>query len=179
MKFTLKPKPPFNFDLLWKFYVWEKPSPEIYGDEIWKRALRLNGKLFPVKIKSVGTTEKPKIEVEILSEVDKAEAEKLKEKIKWICNFQMDLEELYSFMQKDKKLKDLKEKLYGLKPANYATVFEGIVKTIIQQQISLIGSMHITSRLIQKFGEKVKVGEEVFYEFPSPKTLAEVSSAKL
>jgi hypothetical protein len=29
MKLLLKPKPPFDFDLLWKFYAWGKPSPEI------------------------------------------------------------------------------------------------------------------------------------------------------
>ena len=139
----------------------------------------MDNKLFPVKIKSVGTIEKPKIEVETFSKIDKTKVKKLKEKIKWIFNSQMDLRELYSFMERDKKLKILKDKLYGLKPANYATVFEGVVKTIIQQQISLIGSMHITSRLILKFGEKVNIGKEMFYEFPSPETLSEVPLVKL
>jgi DNA-3-methyladenine glycosylase II len=91
----------------------------------------------------------------------------------------MDLEGLYHFMEKDIKLRRIKERLYGLKPANYATVFEGVVKTIIQQQISLIGSMHITTRLILKFGEKVKVEEEMFYEFPSPEALVEASLTEL
>ncbi|MBU1202190.1 MAG: hypothetical protein KJ583_07425 [Nanoarchaeota archaeon] len=179
MKFILKPKAPFDFDLLWKFYAWGKPSPEIYENGVWRRALNLDSKLFPVKIKSVGTTGKPKLEVEILSEISKAEIKKLKEKIQWIFNSQMDLKELYSFLDKDKKLKTLLKKLYGLKPANYATVFEGVVKTIIQQQISLIGSMHITSRLISEFGEKTEVAKECFYEFPSPEALARVPSAKL
>jgi DNA-3-methyladenine glycosylase II len=65
--------------------------------------------------------------------------------------------------------------LYGLKPPNYATVFEGVVKTIIQQQISLIGSMYIITRLILKSGERVNVGGEYFYEFPSPEALANMS----
>ncbi|MEW6529177.1 MAG: hypothetical protein AB1391_04770 [Candidatus Micrarchaeota archaeon] len=179
MKFALKPKAPFNFDLLWKFFAWEKSSPEIYENGIWRRTLRLDSKLFPVKIKSIGTVEKPKLDVEILSEVSKTQVKRLKEKINWIFNSQMNLKELYYFMERNKKLKTLKEKLYGLKPANYATVFEGIVKTIIQQQISLIGSMHVTSRLIQRFGEKVKVEEKMFYEFPPPDSLVEASLTEL
>ncbi|MEW6095808.1 MAG: hypothetical protein AB1567_04685, partial [bacterium] len=111
--------------------------------------------------------------------VSKTQVKRLKEKIEWIFNSQMDLEELYCFMGKDKKLQKLKERLYGLRPANYATVFEGVVKTIIQQQISLSGSMHITSRLIHRFGEKINLEKEVFYEFPSPESLAESSLTEL
>jgi len=179
MKFVLKPKSPFNFDLLWKFFAWKDPSPEIYESGVWKRALRLDKILFPIRVESVGTVEKPKLDVEILSEVSEIQVKRLKEKIEWIFNSRMDLEELYRVMEQDEKLKEIKERLYGLKPANYATVFEGVVKTIIQQQISLIGSMHITSRLILKFGEKTKVGKEMFYEFPSPNSLTEVSLIEL
>jgi len=179
MKFALKPKPPFDFNLLWKFYAWKDPSPEIYESRVWNRALRVNKTLFPVRVESVGTVEKPKLDVEILSEINETQVKRLKENMEWIFNSQMDLRELYCFMEKDKKLKRLKNRLYGLKPANYATVFEGVVKTIIQQQISLTGSMHITTRLILKFGEKVKVKEDVFYEFPSPDSLAKASLTEL
>lgn len=179
MKFVLNPKPPFDFDLLWKFYAWKDPSPEIYKRGVWNRALQVDGVLFPVRAESVGTVEKPKLDVEILLEANETHVKKLKRRIEWIFNSQMDLSELYRFMEKDKKFKRLKDRLYGLKPANYATVFEGVVKTIIQQQISLIGSMHITTRLILKFGEKVKVEEERFYEFPSPDSLAEASLTEL
>jgi hypothetical protein len=129
MKFILKPKPPFDFELLWKFYAWEKPSPEIYEKGIWRRALEMDKILFPVGVKSIGTIENPKLEVEILSEVSESQIKRLKERIEWIFNSKMDLKELYEFMDKDERLKILKEKLYGLKPANYATVFEGVVKT--------------------------------------------------
>lgn len=179
MKFVLKPKSPFDFDLLWKFYAWKDPSPEIYEKGKWSRALRVDKIIFPVRVESVGTVEKPRLDVEIFSEVNETQIKKLKDRIEWIFNSQMDLEELYRFMEKDEKLKKLKERLYGLKPANYATVFEGVVKTIIQQQISLSGSMHITSKLIQRFGEKMKIERKEFYEFPSPDSFSESSLTEL
>ena len=82
-------------------------------------------------------------------------------------------------MEKDPILRKLKQKFYGLRPFRYATVFEGIIKSIIQQQISLIVSMHMTHRLIERFGDRVKVGKEEFYEFPSPNSLSNASIEEL
>ncbi|MEN4006361.1 MAG: hypothetical protein PQ964_03255, partial [Methanobacteriaceae archaeon] len=81
MKFILKPKSPFDFDLLWKFYAWKEPSPEIYESGVWNRALRVDKTLFPVRVESVGTVEKPKLDVEILSEANETQIKRLKERI--------------------------------------------------------------------------------------------------
>jgi DNA-3-methyladenine glycosylase II len=171
MKFTFYPRPPFNFNLL-KFFAWKEPSPEIYGENTWRRGLRINKEIFPVKVKSLGSVESPKLEAEIFSDIGKEQAWALRKKIEWIFNSHLDLRELYSFMERDRKLKEVRDRLYGLKPYNYSTVFEGVIKSIIQQQISLIGSMYIIARLINRFGEKVKIGKDVFYEFPSAESLA-------
>jgi DNA-3-methyladenine glycosylase II len=39
--------------------------------------------------------------------------------------------------------------------------------------------MHITSRLISEFGERVEIGKESFYEFPSPQRLSRASFEKI
>jgi len=176
MKFILKPKPPYNFDLHLKAFSFSRPQPDVYENGVWKRALRLDsGRIVPVKVKLIGTTEKPRLEVIILKRVSKEAIKELKDKLSWILNTETDLADLYNFMDKDSVLREVKQKLYGLKAFNYSTVFEGLIKSIIQQQISLIGSMYITNRLIERFGEKVKVGKETYYEFPSHESLAEAS----
>jgi DNA-3-methyladenine glycosylase II len=180
MKFILKPKSPYNFDLHLKAFSFNKPQPEVYENGIWKRALRLNsGKIIPIKVKSIGLIEEPKLEVIILKKIEKKERKELEDKLSWILNTKTDLADLYNFMDKDPVLREVKRKLCGLKAFNYSTVFEGLIKSIIQQQISLIGSMYITNRLIERFGEKVKIGDEIYYEFPSPESLAETSLAIL
>lgn len=180
MKFTLKPISPYNFDLHLKAFSFHKPQPEIYENGIWRRALRLNsGRITPVKVKSTGSNEKPKLEVTIPEKIEKKEKKELIDKLSWILNTKTDLADLYSFMDKDPVLREVKQKLYGLKAFNYSTVFEGLIKSIIQQQISVVGSMYITNRLIEGFGDKVKIGKEIYYEFPSPESLAEASLADL
>lgn len=159
-----------------KTFSFHKPQPEIYENSVWKRALKLDsGKLIPVEVKPVGTTEKPKLEVKILRRIDREDRKELKDKLSWILNTKTDLADLYKFMDKDPVLREVKQKLYGLRAFNYSTVFEGLIKSIIQQQISLVGSMHITNRLIERFGEEVKVDNEIYYEFLSPESLARAS----
>jgi len=127
----------------------------------------------------LGNVEKPRLEVNVSNRIDEKEKREIKNKLSWIFSTKTDLKELYTFMDRDPTLKEVKQKLYGLRPFNYSTVFEGIIKSIIQQQISLIGSMYITSRLVERFGDKVQVGEEVYYEFPSPNSLASASIDEL
>jgi len=180
MKFILKPKSPYNFDLHLKAFSFNKPQPEVYENGVWKRALRLNsGRIIPARVKSIGSNEKPKLEVIIPEKVEKTEKKELVDRLSWILNTRTDFADLYSFMDEDPVLREVKQKLYGLKAFNYSTVFEGLIKSIIQQQISVIGSMYITNRLIERFGDKVKIGNEIYCEFPSPESLAEASAADL
>lgn len=173
MKFILKPKPPYDFTQHLEFFSFDKPLPEVYENGVWKRALRLESKkLLPLKVRMLGDVEKPRLEVSIFNRINEKERLEIKNKLCWIFSTEEDLAELYAFMDKDAVLKEVKRRLYGLRPFKYSTVFEGIIKSIIQQQISLIGSMYITSRLIERFGDKVQIEKEEFYEFPSPNSLS-------
>ena len=180
MKLLLKPKPPYDFALHLKFFGFDRPTPELYKNGIWKRALRLkSGKLIALKVGMLGNVEKPRVEISVFNEIDEKEKREIKSKLSWIFSTEKDLKESYTFMDGDHILKRVKQKLYGLRPFNYSTVFEGVIKSIIQQQISLKGSMYITFRLIERFGDKVQIGKEVYYEFPSPDSLANASIDEL
>jgi len=151
--------------------------PDLYKSGVWRRALRLNsGRLIPVALRSLGTVEEPKIEIQCFSAMSEEEKSKLASKLDWMFSFSEDLTALYAFMERDSILKDVKEKLYGLKAGSMgATVFESIVKTILQQQISLRVSFWMTNWLVTRFGENVKVNERVYYDFPTANTLAKAS----
>lgn len=180
MIFFLKPKVPYIFKPFLGFFSFDRPYPELWGGGVWRRAMRIkSGKLAPLKVRSVGVTDKPKLEVTIQSRVSEVEKREVSDKLRWIFNTDEDLAELYTFMDKDPTLKSVKQKLYGLRTFRYPTVFEGVIKSIIQQQISLVASMYMTNRLVEKFGDNIKVGEETFWEFPSPSSLAEASLRQL
>lgn len=175
--FHIYPTPPFDFELNCSIFGFEKPMPEIFEDGVWRRAIRLDsGKLIPVALQSLGTIKEPKIEAKTFQAITEQEEEELAKKLEEIFSFNQDLTGLYAFMQKDPILKDLKQKLYGLKAGSMgATVFESIIKTIIQQQISIRVAFSITNKIVITFGETVEAENTIYHDFPTPKRLAEAT----
>jgi len=179
--FELQPIPPYNFDLQWKFYSsFREPQPEIYKDSIWRRAFKIGDRLVPVKITFVGTVEKPKLRVNASSKLDAKEKRYLSEKIADIFRLRDDLRALYEFMDKDEILYRVKNELYGLRPPGIgASIFEGAIRVIIQQQISLQVAYVMTGELVKRFGEKIEIDGELYYDFPSPQVLANADENEL
>lgn len=71
---------------------------------------------------------------------------------------------------------DLKLKLYGLNGGSIgATVFESIIKSIIQQQISIRVAFSITNKMVTRFGENLEAEGVIYYDFPTSKKLDEAS----
>ena len=179
--FELQPIPPYNFDLQWKFYSsFKEPQPEIYKDSIWRRAFKIGDRLVPVKITFVGTVEKPKLRVNASSKLDAKEKRYLSDKIADIFRLRDDLRTLYNFMEQDEILRSIKNKLYGLRPPGIgASIFEGAIRVIIQQQISLRVAYVMTGELVRRFGEKIETDGEPYYDFPSPQVLANAHENEL
>lgn len=173
--FTVYPKVPFDFELNCRVFGYDKPMPEVFEDGVWSRALRLgSGKLAAVELRSTGTVNEPKIEVTHFQELDGQEKQELEKVLDEIFSFSQDLGKLYAFMDKDPVLAELKQRFYGLKAASIGTtVFEHIIKSIIQQQISIRVAFSITNKMVTRFGEKTKAQTKTYYDFPSPKKFAE------
>ncbi len=172
--FHIYPEPPFDFELNCRVFGYEKPMPEVFEDGVWRRAILLeSGRLIPVALRSLGTVEVPKIEATYFQTINEQERQMLPRNLEWLFSFSQDLTGLYAFMDKDPVLRELKLKFYGLKAGSIgATVFESIIKSIIQQQISISVAFSITNRMVTRFGEKVEAEGVTYYDFPTPKRLA-------
>ncbi len=172
--FELRPTPPYDFDLQWKSYSSSKePQPEIYKDGIWRRAFKIGDRLVPVEVTSVGTVEKPRLVVNAFSKLNAKEKGYLSDKIMGIFRLREDLRALYDFMERDEVLRKIRKELYGLRPPGIgASIFEGAIRVIIQQQISLRVAYVMTGELVKRFGEKIEIDGEPYYDFPSPRVLA-------
>jgi len=175
--FHIIPKLPYDFDLSCRVFSYDKPMPEVYEEERWRRAIRLgSGKLIPVELRSIGTVEEPKIEAKIFQTATEQEEKELKKKLDEMFSFSQDLTTLYAFMNRDPVLRELKLKFYGLKAGSIgATVFESIIKSIIQQQISIRVAFSITNKMVIRFGKQVEAEEFTYYDFPTAKRLAEAA----
>jgi len=172
--FEAPPTSPYDFDLQWKFYSsFKEPQPEIYKDGVWRRAFKIGDRLVPVEVTSVGTVEKPRLRISAFSKLNAKEKRYLSDRITDIFRLRDNLKELYDFMVIDEMLLEIKNELYGLRPPGIgASIFEGAIRVIIQQQISLRVAYVMTGELVGRFGEKIEVDGEPYYDFPLPQILA-------
>jgi DNA-3-methyladenine glycosylase II len=104
----------------------------------------------------------------VASSVPDADAEKVSSIAEWVLFAELNLAPFYGAVAASPKLKDLTERLRGLKPMRPVSLFEMAVIAITEQQISLAAAYRIRSRLVERFG--VAVEEE--WVFPEPQALA-------
>jgi DNA-3-methyladenine glycosylase II len=65
--------------------------------------------------------------------------------------------------------------LYGLKNPTTPTVFEALVDSIVEQQISIKVAIALEEKLSKKLGERLTVDGETYFAFPTAQTLASSS----
>jgi len=155
-----------------------KAMPEVYEKGVWRRALQLgSGKLVGVELQSTGKTTDPKIEVKYFGQtLPEKEKQELTEKLDNIFSFSQDLAGLYSFMEQNPKVAELKQRFCGLKPQSFGvTVFECFIKSIIQQQISITVAYSVTNKMVTRFGDCIQTDDKIYYDFPTPEKLAQTS----
>ncbi len=165
---------PFNYDLTLK--ATPPAYPFVYFNGVLKRAITLNsGKRVPLRVKSLGTVDKPLLKVEVLTELNPQEAEEVKSSLTWFFSLDYDLKAPYRVMEGDEVLRRFKGLLYGVKPWVTLTPFEGLINAVLFQQLSLRVAFSMIRSLVERLGPKLTVGSCLFYDYPSPETLASAS----
>lgn len=170
MKFYTKPKSPYNFDLVAALYSrFPTQCVDIYSEGEYKRLIRLKNKNHFVKVVSVGSVKKPKLEVEVIPRVGEEVA---RNTINWIVGANEDISNFYKIGLKDKKFAQIINDLYGLRAPKTPSVFEALIIAITEQQIALPVALAIRKRLIEKYGDSVEVEGKKYYAFPTPEQLS-------
>lgn len=85
----------------------------------------------------------------------------------------------YEAVKGDRVMSKLVQSLRGLHSPCTATVFEALVDSIIEQQISLKVAWSLQRRLTETFGEVLNLGGKIYYAFPEPEKLASVPIEQL
>ncbi len=132
-------------------------------------------------VESVGTDDKPKLSIELRSNhaITKEDKKKAEEAVTTLFNLNFDLSIFYDEVKDDKILACLTRKLRGLKSPTTQTVFEALVDSIIEQQISLKVANNIENKLIKKFGDTLNLESEAYYAYPTPQKLTSVTAEEL
>ncbi|KZE68783.1 hypothetical protein AWM68_00435 [Fictibacillus phosphorivorans] len=182
MKFTLAPKPPFDFQkMMQRLTVTGKTHVLKLNQQHTKyeKVIRIDGVSCYIKVVSCGTVNQPLLEclVKPLSgEVNEREA---KDKIQQLFSTEIDISPLYQHFAVDKELANVLNRFEGLKLLTDTDLFESIVKIIIGQQVNLTFAGTLTERLIEAAGEEVEIEGEMFQVFPTPDAVSKLAYENL
>jgi DNA-3-methyladenine glycosylase II len=178
---NLKAPAPYDFDLSAQIFGSGEPTIRSYTNGEFHQALKINGNLVLIKLTSKGTVEKPRITAELksnspLTSKDKQEAEKA---VRFIFNLGFDLCSFYKEVENEPVMHELARQLYGLKNPTTPTVFESLVDSIVEQQISIKVAVTLEHRLAKKFGEHIDIDGETYFAFPTPQSIAAATVAEV
>ena len=177
---TFAALPPFSFDLSAGIFANGDKQIRCYEKRFWQ-VIRVNGKLVLATVEQSGTVDKPKVSAEFKSDSPITAEEKKQSgaAVTSLFGLDLDLNPFYETVKGDKIMADVTRRLWGLKSPTTPTVFEALVDSIIEQQISLKVANNIESRIIKRFGDVLDLEGDVYYVYPTPQRLAAVSIDEL
>ncbi len=80
----------------------------------------------------------------------------------------------YRVARQDARLHAVTTSLRGLKPPRFLTLFETIANVIPFQQVSLAAGDAVVGRLVERFGERLRLGDRTYAAFPRLERVAAV-----
>ncbi len=122
---------------------------------IYSHVFRLRDRPALIRVRSSGTTNDPQLEVEIqqqssISPKNKREIEAL---VGRLFNLSLDLMSFYKAVRHDHNMAKITDRLWGLRSPSTATVFEALIDSVIEQQISLKAARIMRRRMIEAVGD--------------------------
>ena len=177
---VLSPVPPFDFDLSASIFSGGDPRIRSYREGAFRQVIRAKGHLVLVTVTSGGSVDNPKVRVGVRpAPVPPGVLKAAGQAVASLLNLGLDLSPFFAAVRDDPVMSALARRLRGLKPPRTATVFEALVDSVIEQQISLTAARSIEERFILAFGDPLGVEGTTFHAFPPPERLADASPGEL
>jgi DNA-3-methyladenine glycosylase II len=175
--FTIQPLAPFNFDLTAQIFSSGDLQIRSYANGEFHQVLEINSDLVLVKLTSNGTIQQPRIDVELKSNkpLTPKDRKTAANTIHYIFNLDFDLCSFYKDVENDPAMHQITQQLYGLKNPTTPTVFESLVDSIVEQQISIKVAHTIEQRLAKKFGDPLTIEGNIYFAYPKPQNIAAAS----
>ncbi len=173
-KFSITPKRPFNFEFVGTLYSrFPIQCVDLYSHNTYERILNLGDKLYLVRVKSIGSVDKPELSIEVIPNID--DKKLIEKKLRWMFGLGDDLESFYKIGLKDKNFAKIIRNFYGLRAPKTPIVFEALIIAITEQQIALPVAITLRKRLVEEYGKSLTIEGKRYYAFPTPEILAKAS----
>jgi len=170
---VLHPVPPFDLDLSASIFSGGDPGIRSYRDGVFSQVIRAAGQLVLVTVTMEGNDDNPVLKVRVRPLPDRPGVLGAAGRaVGTLFNLGLDLAPFISAVRDDPVMTAIARRLRGLKPPRTATLFEALVDSIIEQQVSLAAAHRMEERLIRHFGETLELEGTTCHAFPLPERLA-------
>jgi 3-methyladenine DNA glycosylase/8-oxoguanine DNA glycosylase len=170
---------PYNFELTLRKpagWYWSTPQETYQKDTCWS-ATRFSGELLGLKLRSTGTTHKPKIHCTIDSKTkrDALSKQSITGMLKRALKVEEDLSGFYAFSQKDPILKGVVEDLYGMHTIGWPELFPALILAVSLQMAPMKRSNQMMDLLMENFGEDACFDGKTIRYWPSAEVISAAS----
>jgi len=181
MNLKITPVPPFDFHLSATIFSGGDHQIRTYEDGKYWQVVRLNDNLILITITSSGTVDTPELTVELQSNeaITTTDKNLIEDLVRSLFNLPLDLNAFYDEVKTDNVMSTVIRQLRGLKSPTTSTVFEALVDSIIEQQISLNVAHVLERNVIKTFGAQLTVDDKVYYAFPTPENIVAATVEEL
>jgi DNA-3-methyladenine glycosylase II len=180
-KFVLKCVSPFSFNLTASLFSNGDAQIRSYQDGKFWQVIRIDDQLALATVEDSGTIDDPRISVEL--ESNRTMSSDMKNHAKTIIAALFDVEfnpkTFYQQASKDRILKEVSRRLWGLRIPSTATVFEALLDSIVEQQISLDVAHVLERKIVKTFGDILRLDGREYFAYPTPKKLASADIKQL
>ena len=178
----LEPEPPYDFDASAGFAVYGRGryAADSMADGVLSRALEIGDKTVALSVRSVGDVERPRIEARLEGDrLSSEEESKVVDVAVRLAGAQSSLAGFYNALDADDPMTQFASRFRGLGIAQSASPFEGLVHSILGQQISNEVARVLRDLLVDTLGKAISVNGVDYRTFPSPDAIAEAGIDEL
>lgn len=146
------------------------PSSRLYrlvGDEFRFLAPLYSGHLLLSVRASSGALECVALDCSL----DRIQAEEAQALVGWMLGADRDLSPVMEIVHDDYELGPLAQRLVGMKPPRFASLWEAFCQIVPFQQVSLSAAISVLNRLTEALGPRCEVDGERYVGIPQPQTL--------
>ena len=140
-----------------------------------------SGEMFGLKLKSLGTTEKPLISCKIFSsrKLTADKKEELSDAVSWMLSLDEDLNEFYRLAESDPFVNSLVKDLYGMRRTRRPDIFPLLILAVTLQTAPISRSDQMMNLLTKEHGTKAEFDDKEIPYWPSPETIAKARVTEL
>lgn len=173
------PLPP-DFDLAWTLEFLAArtvPSMEAVTDGVYRRSLRAGGRALTLALHLRKGRGRAALEVETSPALPDEEVRRL---VVRMFDLDADLAGFRAMAAADPVLSGLVPRRPGIRLPQLLDPFEGMIRAIVGQQVSVAGAATVIDRLVRLLGEPAPpLGDDRFLAFPTPEAVAAAGPAAL